>query len=195
MKKIDELLNHNYDGIEEFDNALPTWWRALFWLTIIFGIIYVIYFHYGPGQFTSQQLEERMAEVQALRPKQAAPVKGSDAANVAADLNSQLLALTKDSAALAKGKVHYDTKCAACHLPQGQGLVGPNLTDDYWIHGGKISDLHKVVVEGVVEKGMIAWGNVMPPQEVNEVVAYIWTLHGTNPAGAKEPQGELAPRE
>mgnify|MGYP001459919172 CR=1 FL=1 len=190
MKKMDELLNHNYDGIEEYDNALPTWWRALFWLTIVFGIIYVIYFHFGPGRFTSQQLEERLAAVEALRPKQviAAGETGQK------DVEAELLALVKDPAAVAKGKVHYDTKCAACHAALGQGLVGPNLTDDYWIHGSKISDLQKVVVTGVVEKGMIAWGPIMPPQEINEVIAYIWTLHGTNPAGAKEAQGVLAPR-
>ena len=191
MKKIDELLNHNYDGIEEFDNALPRWWVVMFWMTIAFAFIYIGYFHLGPGRFTSQQLEERLAEVEALKPKAAPVAVGADPAK---SLESELLALVSNKEALAKGKVHYDTKCAACHAALGQGLVGPNLTDDYWIHGGKITDLHKVVVNGVVEKGMIAWGPVMPPQEINEVVAHIWTLHGTNPAGAKEAQGELEPR-
>lgn len=190
MKKMDELLNHNYDGIEEYDNALPAWWRALFWLTVVFGIIYVIYFHVGPGQFTSEQLEERLAAVEALKPKQVVATGEAGQKNAEAEL----LALVNDPAAVAKGKVHYDTKCAACHAALGQGLVGPNLTDDYWIHGAKISDLQKVVINGVVEKGMIAWGPIMPPQEINEVIAYIWTLHGTNPAGAKEAQGVLSPR-
>ena len=82
----------------------------------------------------------------------------------------------------------------ACHAQQGQGLVGPNLTDDYWIHGGLISDLRTVILNGVPEKGMLSWRGILKDEEINAVTAYVWTLHGTNPPNPKKPEGELVKR-
>jgi cytochrome c oxidase cbb3-type subunit 3 len=190
QKDKDELLNHNYDGIQEYDNDLPRWWVSIFWISMIFAVVYVFYFHLGFGRFTSQKLDDNMAEIMARRESS----KKVDAANTQT-VKVDLVALVKDQEALARGKASYDAKCIACHLDKGQGLVGPNLTDDYWIHGGKIEEIKKVIIEGVLDKGMLAWGNTMSPKEIDEVTAYVWSLHGSNPAGAKEPQGNLVPRE
>ena len=131
MAEKDELLSHNYDGIQEYDNDLPRWWIALFWLTIGYGVFYAWYLHMGPGLDQHETLAKEMQEIAEQRAKveQAQPKP--------ADTGLHLAALLKDAAAIAKGKSVYDAKCMACHAAQGQGLVGPNLTDDYWIHGGE----------------------------------------------------------
>jgi cytochrome c oxidase cbb3-type subunit 3 len=189
MSKKDELLDHNYDGIQEYDNDLPRWWLALFVFGIIFGFIYVGLYHLGPMDFTSEKIDMAMQEIDA---KQAAV---EAAKPDPADSRSELMKLVSNPEALAAGKEQYIAKCAACHLNGGQGLVGPNLTDDYWIHGGDITDIRRIIVEGVAEKGMIAWGPLMSDEEMSQVAAYVWTLHGTNPENPKAPQGELVPRE
>jgi cytochrome c oxidase cbb3-type subunit 3 len=96
-----------------------------------------------------------------------------------------------DGSAIATGKATYATNCASCHGPAGGGIIGPNLTDDYWIHGGSLAEIRTVVADGVLDKGMPPWNKLLKPDQVNAVVAYISTLRGTNPAGAKPPQGEL----
>ena len=186
----DKLLDHNYDGIQEYDNDLPRWWLALFWGGIVFGICYVALFHAGPLRFDSEKLGERMAAIEELREevKAKAEQQGQGDASV-------LLAMAQDSSALERGKKHFSEKCAACHMEDGRGLVGPNLTDDYWIHGGSISDIRRVVVEGVLEKGMVAWRGLMTEDEISEVSAFVWSLHGTNPENAKAPEGELVTRD
>jgi cytochrome c oxidase cbb3-type subunit 3 len=189
MAKKDELLDHNYDGIQEYDNDLPRWWLGLFWFGILFGIGYTALYHFGSWQFTSEKIDAEMAKIDAMKQEAVAAVPA------AATGEDALLKLVSDDAALAKGKELFIAKCAACHLEQGQGLVGPNLTDDYWIHGGKISDIRHIIEVGVVDKGMIAWGPLMSADEVNQVTAFVWTLHGTNPPNPKAPQGELMPRE
>ena len=188
MKKKEELLNHNYDGIQEYDKDLPVWWQVLFVLTVVFSVVYVLYFHYGSGKFTSQQLEENMAEIEVMKKTTTAPTTSGG------DEQSRLLAMVSDSVVQEKGKAIYAAKCLACHGDKGQGLIGPNLTDDYSIHGSKITDIRNVVVNGVLDKGMIAWGQMMPPDEIDQVVSFIWSMHGSNPPNPKAPQGELSPR-
>jgi cytochrome c oxidase cbb3-type subunit 3 len=101
------------------------------------------------------------------------------------------MALVKDPEALKQGKESFSTKCAACHAADGGGLVGPNLTDHFWINGkGELNDIYKVVRNGVLDKGMPAWGALMSDSELNSVVAYVKTLEGTKPITAKSPQGE-----
>jgi cytochrome c oxidase cbb3-type subunit 3 len=185
----DKLLDHNYDGIKEFDNDLPRWWVALFWGGIIFGFFYVGLFHTGIFRFDSQKLDERMARIEQVRAEIQEQVRQQGAGSP-----DVILALAQDPQALERGKVHYAAKCAACHLEGGQGLVGPNLTDDYWIHGGSVLDVKRVIVEGVLEKGMVAWGNLMTDDEINDVTAFVWSLHGTNPANPKAPDGEFVAR-
>ena len=185
MSDKDELRNKNYDGIQEYDNDLPGWWLGIFWVTIIFSIVYPFIYDFGPGKFASETVEAEVAEVRS---------KASGPNSVQANEGS-LLKLTSDSTALAMGKDIFATKCAACHSPQGQGLIGPNLTDDFWIHGGGLPDIQRVVTEGVLEKGMIAWRGQLTPDQINAVSAYIWTLRGTNPPNPKEPQGEKYERK
>lgn len=184
-KNEDKLLNSNYDGIEEFDNSLPRWWVNLFYITIIFGVVYTIYFHFGFATMPQDQVAQDLAELGELHNK-----SGSSETNQT-KVNQDLLILVHDEKALAVGKSIYDGKCSVCHGPEGQGSIGPNLTDNYWIHGGKITEIKTVVENGVLDKGMLAWKSVLKSDELESVVAYIWTLKGTNPTNPKAPQGDL----
>ena len=177
------VLDHEYDGIKELDHPLPNWWLWIFYLTIAFSIPYAIYYMTGMGPTLSQELAsdlEQIAKVQAAAPKPAE-----------AGLE-KLIAALKDPSQIESGKTAFIAKCAACHGDKGQGLIGPNLTDDYWLHGeGKAKDVIKVVSEGVLDKGMPAWGQVVSPDELVHLTAFIHSLRGTNPAGAKEAQGAM----
>lgn len=179
MSKVnDEILDHDYDGIREYDNPLPGWWVALFWLGIVFGVVYVPYYLFGPGPLAAEEYAEEMAAAAAAMPEKKA--LSSD----------DLLAAQKDPARIAKGKETFGKLCAACHVADGGGLVGPNLTDDFWIHGGSMADVVEVVTEGVPEKGMISWKTQLSPDEIVDVSAFVKSLRGTTPANPKEPQGE-----
>jgi cytochrome c oxidase cbb3-type subunit 3 len=157
-----KLLDHEYDGIRELDNPLPGWWLATFYLTIAFGIAYYAYYEIGSGPSSVQELG---GEIDAAASKeQAKPPK-------AAPAESELLA-----------------RCISCHGARGEGLIGPNLTDRYWIHGGKITDIFTVVTKGVLEKGMPSWEALLKPEEAVSVVSFVWSLRGTNVSG-KAPQG------
>ncbi|MCB0391998.1 MAG: c-type cytochrome [Bdellovibrionales bacterium] len=186
MDKIKDdpyLMDHNYDGIQELDNPMPTWWLITFFVTIVFAGIY--YFHYELSQITSSDIElkQELAEVEALRNA----AQASEPKMEATDLN----ALVSDTNAIAAGKKQYDLRCAACHGPAGGGGIGPNLTDDWWIHGkGSIQDIHGIVANGVLDKGMPAWKEMMSASDVNHVSAYVVSLKGTNPANAKKAEGQ-----
>lgn len=193
-KQIDNLLDHNYDGIEEYDNDLPMWWIGLFVLTVVLGIGYAIWLHagldlpiVGKGQDQYANLEDDLAY--------AAAEKAANKPVVIELDESGLLALAAKPEAIEAGKVIFQGKCGACHtLPgstDGGGLVGPNLTDNYWIHGGKLTEIRTVIRTGVLDKGMLAWESQLKPDEIDQVVVYIHSLKGSNPAGAKEAQGVL----
>lgn len=180
MKKKDELLSSNYDGIKEYDNDLPKWWLALFFITIAYSFVYIIYFQLN-GPSSEEELAAQMTEIYKQQ-KASAPKEVS---------SNALAALVKDPARIAAGKVVYDSRCLACHGPQGGGLVGPNLVDDHWIHGGKLSDIRKVIHEGVVDKGMLAWKGVLSETEIDDVTIFVRSIRGNNVPGAKAPQGEI----
>jgi cytochrome c oxidase cbb3-type subunit 3 len=184
-KNEDKLLNSNYDGIEEFDNSLPRWWVNLFYITIIFGVIYTIYFHFGFATMPQDQVAQDLAELGQLHNK------NSNTEVDQAKSKQDLLVLVHDEKALAVGKAAFESKCAVCHGVQGQGIIGPNLTDNYWIHGGEITEIKTVIENGVLDKGMLAWKSVLKSDELESVVAYIWSLKGSNPANPKAPQGNL----
>lgn len=175
--------DHEYDGIRELNNSLPPWWVYMFYITIVFSIVYLIYFTYGGGPNQKAEYENAIAQAQIQKTE----MLKKNAANI--DENS-VVALT-DAALIAKGKSSFVTKCAACHGQNGEGGVGPNLTDDFWINGGGVKNVFKTIKYGVQEKGMIAWQNQMNPTEMQQVASYILTLKGTNPANAKAPQGTL----
>lgn len=185
MEHKDELLNHEYDDIREYDNDLPRWWLWLFWATILFGVVRIGYYHFGGGLLTEQQLALEQKEFDAARGTAEPAVPSSE---------DQLLLVAASADLTAKGAQIFGSKCIACHGPQGQGLIGPNLTDDYWIHGGRLTDIKGTIERGVLDKGMLAWKGVLSGDEINEVAAYIWTLNGSNPPNPKPPQGELVKR-
>jgi len=175
---FDREFDHAYDGIKEYDNPLPSWWVWLFAGSVVWAAAYVPYYHFGPGELPTERYAAAMAEHYAKHPPFVLPPA------------AELEAVLADATAVEKGKLVYTTRCAACHAPDGGGLVGPNLTDDFSLHGFGMSALVATIYHGVPEKGMQAWGPVLPKDEVYAVAAYVHTLRGTTPATPKEPQGE-----
>jgi cytochrome c oxidase cbb3-type subunit 3 len=178
----DLLIEHAYDGIQELDNPIPAWFMYLFYATIIFAACYLLIypvFKIGPNQYEEYTTEMVQADI-------AHKLYLSKAAN---QVDENTVKLVHDPATLAAGQLIFKTNCVPCHGDHAQGVVGPNLTDDYWLHGGKINDLFKTVKYGVLTKGMPTWEKVLTPKQIADVVNYVKSLHGTNPAGAKAPQG------
>jgi cytochrome c oxidase cbb3-type subunit III len=183
-KEKDILLDHNYDGIRELDNHLPPWWKWLFYGTIVFSVVYLVVYHISfslPSSEKEYQAEVVQAEEQIKLFRASNPV------------DENTVTQLTDVAALAEGKELYTSNCASCHLADGGGDIGPNLTDKYWIHGGSIQNIFGVVKNGVQGTNMVAWGQVLSPQNIQSVSSYILTLQGTTPAKPKAPQGNLYP--
>jgi cytochrome c oxidase cbb3-type subunit III len=179
----DKLISgHEYDGIKELDNKLPKWWLWLFYITIIFSIIYFTRLHLI--QTADKQDEAYAKEVEAA-------VIQYKAARPASTLNASNVTLLTDPTSLTAGKMIFDKSCVVCHLALAQGLVGPNLTDEYWIHGCKIGDLFNLITTGVPDKGMISWKDQLTPEQIQQVASFILSLKGSNPPNPKAPQGEI----
>ncbi len=179
----DIQLEHEFDGIAELDNPTPGWFMVLFYATIFFGVIYLFNFHVsGWGKM---QEEEYVIEMNKAKAEKTAYLAKSNN-----NIDETSVNVDKDAGVLAAGAALYKTNCVACHGDKGQGVVGPNLTDDYWLHGGKINNVFKTIKYGVPEKGMISWEKVLSPKQISDVSNYIESLKGTNPANAKAPQGE-----
>ena len=174
------ISGHEYDDIKELDNRLPRWWLWLFYITIIFSVIYMIRYHVL--RTSPLQDEEYKNEVAAAAEKYK---------NTGPSTSAASLVLLTDQSSLAEGKVIYDKNCMVCHLAQGQGLVGPNLTDNYWIHGCKFEEMINLINIGVPEKGMISWKTQLSQTQIQQVASYIVSLKGTNPPNPKEPQGQI----
>lgn len=180
----DVMLDHNYDGIRELDNNLPPWWLYGFYLTIFGGIIYLWYYHVMPD--TPLQADEFTAEMAVVE-----QIKQDYLAGEANKVDENTVVALSDASALADGKKTFEANCASCHLADGGGSVGPNLTDAYWIHGGSIKDVFTTIKYGVLEKGMISWQETLSPVQMQNVASYILTFQGTKPANPKAPQGTL----
>jgi cytochrome c oxidase cbb3-type subunit 3 len=185
------LLDHEYDGIQELDNKLPRWWVWLFWGCNIFAIVYLGYFHgFAKGD---------LAALGQMKAEYAAEMKVGDVikARTLAEFEGKIPGIepSNDPVLIARGQAAYGMKCAPCHRADAGGLVGPNLCDDYWIHGAKFSDNVTTIWNGVEAKGMLAWKKQgMKPDEVVEVASYIYTLRGSNPSNPK-PREDQAPKE
>jgi len=256
-KVTNELIDHDYDGIQEYDNDLPGWWKALFLITIIIAAIYVPHYHLvgdlqeveyqkemgtfieagmGRGPFSSYSspyasdgemtpaIRAKMDQVldapfdeqilRAMGKADAAQLQKLEAAfpEIYASFNSMRIPspetvpadtkaeaaqpnsedLLTDEASLAAGKKVWDTQCFTCHLNDGGGSIGPNMTDNYWIHGGDLASIINIIKIGVPTKGMIPWETTLTPDQINQVASYIQVkLVGTTPANPKAPQGEL----
>ncbi|MDX9758854.1 MAG: cbb3-type cytochrome c oxidase N-terminal domain-containing protein [Bacteroidota bacterium] len=257
-KKQDELLHHEYDGIQEYDNQLPGWWKNLFYLSIVFAVIYFVHYQVlgtgdsqrveylkeidpnyvepmvrldGGGIFSrytapyladeenltprmraelarvvdapfdeqiframSKATPDQLDKLKAVFPElytqfQSGAFAAPAPATATAALPSALTEPLTDGGALADGKKIFETQCASCHAQNGSGGIGPNLTDDHWIHGNAMQDVLRTIFKGVPAKGMIAWEKTLKPEQIEQVASYILvTLQGTNQPG-KAPEG------
>lgn len=180
-------LDHDYDGIRELDNHLPPWWKWLFYGTIGWAAVYIFVFHLSKSLPLSEQeyqIELAQAEEQQRILKASQPET---------QIDESTLVFTNDAALIEKGRsVFMDNNCGSCHRNDGGGnTIGPNLTDEYWIHGGDVKNIFATIKNGAIEKGMPAWGRSMKPEDVRDVTFFVMSLSGTNPQNAKGPQGEL----
>jgi cytochrome c oxidase cbb3-type subunit 3 len=177
-------LSHDYDGISELDNKLPPWWTVAFGITILFSIVYL--YRYHVSESAPLQIEELQIAI-----KQGEAEKAAYLAKTSGNVDENTVVML-DAGGIASGKTLFQANCIACHGNAGEGnAVGPNLTDDYWIHGGKINDVFKTIKYGVTEKGMRSWKDDMSPVQMAQLASYIKSIKGTNPPNAKEPQGDL----
>jgi cytochrome c oxidase cbb3-type subunit III len=179
----DQVLDHEYDGIREYDNPLPRWWVWMWAGSAVFSFAYFFHYHVsGNGQSVAVAYEADMQEAREAEAKAnlAQPVSEESLGKLLADP-----ALMKDAGAL------FALRCAVCHGAEGQGLIGPNLTDNAWLHGnGTLPDIFAVINEGVLAKGMPAWGKQLSPIELRKLAAFVGTKRGTAVSG-KPPEGNL----
>ena len=182
-REKDILFDHSYDGIKELDSKIPPWFTWLFYITILFSIYYMLHYHVlETGELMAEEYSEEMRI--AAEEKEALMESG-------AFVNEETVTLLTEEAALISGKEIYDINCVACHASDGGGIVGPNLADEYWIHGGGIKNVFKVIKYGIIEKGMIAWQTQLNPNQMQEVSSYVLSFQGTTPAAPKQPEGEI----
>ncbi len=179
----DLVIDHAYDGIKELNNPVPAWFNFLFFGTMIFAAAYLFYYHIGGyGDLQDTEYEKEMAKAQV---EKAAYLEKS-----ANTIDENSVKFDNTPSVLADGKTIFTTNCVVCHGDKGQGIIGPNLTDEYWLHGEGINNVFKTIKYGVPEKGMISWEKNLNPKQISAVANFILSLKGTNPAGAKSPQGE-----
>jgi len=177
------LFDHDFDGIHELDNRIPPWFTTLFSVTVIFGVVYLLDYHVlGTSRLSADEYKDELAAADLHRRIIMATEGSLD--------ESQLTALT-DPAVLQRGADEFKKYCISCHGVNGQGVVGPNLTDDYWIHGSGIKSVYTTIKQGVPAKGMISWQLVYTPKQIQEIASYVLSLRGTNPPGAKKAEGQM----
>lgn len=180
----DIMMDHAFDGIKELDNPIPVWFNGLFYSTVVFGLIYLLTYHvFGWGMLQEQEYEHEMALAEIARQEYLA-----QAANL---VDENTVELNLDPAVIQAGSAIFATNCAVCHGASGEGGIGPNLTDQYYLHGGDVKDIFKVVKYGVPDKGMVPWDQSLTPAQIAEVSNFIMSIVGTNPPNQKEPQGVL----
>ena len=182
------LIEHQYDGIQELNNPTPAWFMVLFYCTIIFAVGYLLVYHvFDIGQLQDAEYRTEMAQAEVAK-----KIYLSKAAN---QVDENKVKLVTDPAVLAEGKTVFKSTCAPCHGENAQGVVGPNLTDEYWLHGNKVNDIFKTIKYGIPAKGMPTWEKQLSPKQIAGLANYILSLQGTHPAGAKEPQGDKVSNE
>ncbi len=172
-----KLTDHNYDGIQEYDNPLPNWWVMIFAGTVIFSFIYFIHYTVGGGATQNQELATDLS----LLPK-----------SVDKEWNeSELMGKIDQPESVKTGMSVFQSKCNACHGLEGQGVIGPNLTDRFWLYGkGLRKDIIQAIAKGVLEKGMPAWAESLSENELLAVTGYVYSLKDSKPDNPKEPQGQ-----
>ncbi|WP_103907715.1 cbb3-type cytochrome c oxidase N-terminal domain-containing protein [Sphingobacterium lactis] len=175
--------DHEYDGIVELNNPIPVWFNALFYSTVVFSVVYLlIYQVFGWGLNQDQEYAREMA--------QAEKEKQEFLAQAANSFDENTIEVDETGTLAVNGKAIFAANCAACHGQAGEGTIGPNLTDRYWLHGGEIKDIFHTIKYGVPDKGMVPWEQTLTPAQIAEVSNYILTLRDTNPANPKPAEGE-----
>ena len=183
-KENDIMLDHDYDGIKELDNSLPPWWLYGFYISIVVSLGYLYVYEFSDIGLSQQ--EEYVIEIE-----KGEEARDAFAAKQANNIDEKNLIALVDAQSISVGMRAFKANCAACHGQEGQGGVGPNLTDPYWIHGGSTASIYKTIKYGVPEKGMIAWKTQMQPIMIHKISSYIKTIQGTNPPNPKKKQGVL----
>jgi cytochrome c oxidase cbb3-type subunit 3 len=177
------MFEHDFDGIQELDNRIPPWFSTLFIATVVFGVVYLLDYHvFRTSKLSGDEYAEELAAAE-LHRRIVMATEGQ--------IDETQLAALNDPNALKRGEENFKKYCVSCHGSQGQGVVGPNLTDDYWIHGGGIRNVFSTIKQGVPAKGMISWQLVFTPKQLQELASYVLSLRGTNPPGAKKAEGQL----
>ncbi len=179
----DILMDHDYDGIKELDNKIPPWFSYLFYTTIIIAVYYLLNYHvFKTGMLQAEEYKTEMQQAELLK---------AELENSGTFLNENNVQLLTSQDAINEGKQVFNANCVACHRADAGGAVGPNLTDNYWIHGGGIKNVFKTIKYGVPDKGMVTWQQTLTPKQIQEVASYVISLKGTNPVNPKPPQGNL----
>jgi cytochrome c oxidase cbb3-type subunit 3 len=183
-KEGEIILDHNYDGIRELDNELPPWWVWMFYATIIFGVVYLVRFHIVGDYDQALEYEQEVA---------AATLAIEEYKKTAKDLvDANTVELLTEASDLSAGKAIFESTCVVCHMADGGGGIGPNLTDENWILGGGIKNVFNTIAEGGRDgKGMVAWKQILKPVEIAQVSSYLLSFQGTTPANPKAPEGDI----
>ena len=185
MAQYEDKVLHELDGIKEYDNPMPGWLMAIWWGSLIFSAAYLIFYALSFGE-GSMEAEYRGEAQQALT-----AVEAHFAANpLVPPSPADLLAGAADPAVVQAGAARFARTCASCHGDHAQGLIGPNLTDDRWIHGGSVEQVFQSVAKGWPAKGMPPWGRAMKPEELAALVSYVRSVQGSNPSNPKPPEGD-----
>lgn len=180
-KREEKILSHAYDGIREYDNPLPGWWLAIFYGSMVWALLYALFYHFGPGLLEEEAHEAEMRELN---------IEAARAAIMSGEVTDDgVLAVAASPEHLEHGQALFSERCVECHGTNAEGDIGPNLTDKYWIHGGSPSEVHATIASGVHDPGMPAWSWKLRPDEVWALAAHLETLRGRNVPGGKEPEG------
>ncbi|APQ16051.1 cbb3-type cytochrome c oxidase N-terminal domain-containing protein [Maribacter hydrothermalis] len=183
-EEVEIILDHNYDGIRELDNNLPPWWVYLFYASIVFAVVYLVRFHIYDDYTQDQEYEQEVAAAQLEIEEYKKTAKGLVDANT--------VELLTDASDINAGKTIFEINCVACHMADGGGGIGPNLTDPNWILGGGIKNVFNTISEGGRDgKGMIAWKQNLKPLEMAQVASYVLSFQGTTPANPKAAEGDI----
>jgi cytochrome c oxidase cbb3-type subunit 3 len=174
-------MDDDFDGIRELDNRIPPWFNYLFVGTVIFALVYIVDYHViGSSPLPAAEYQQELAQADILRRLRVASE---------GEINEATLVRLADDASLASGHERFTRYCVTCHGTRGEGIVGPNLTDQYWITGGGIKNVFATIKNGVPAKGMISWELVFTPKEIQQIASYVLSLQGTNPPNGKKPEG------
>mgnify|MGYP001344809065 CR=1 FL=1 len=185
MAQFEDKVLHELDGIKEYDNPMPGWLMAIWWGSIVFSAAYLIFYalSFGEGSLESEYRADTQSALSATQAY-------FDANPLVPPSAAQLLAGARDPEVVDAGHARFTRSCASCHGPDAQGLIGPNLTDDRWLHGGSVDQIFQSVAKGWPAKGMPPWGRAMKPEELAAVVSFVRSIQGSNPPNAKPPEGE-----